>query len=59
MGGKEKKYISNVIFLFICKRKTISLEERVELKLHLAWYYNTKEKPRCDLVRCCVVFCSG
>jgi hypothetical protein len=46
-------------FLFVEADSFLSLEQRVKVKLDLTWYYNTKEKPRCDETRSCTVFSSN
>ena len=47
-----------MFLLFVEEDSFLSLEQRVELKLDLSWYYDTMGKPRCDVVRWYGVFSS-
>ena len=61
-GEKEKKNILNIIFLLFGEEDSfLSLELRVELKLDLAWYYDTMENQDVTwpgAVECLVLYCT-
>jgi hypothetical protein len=47
-----------MFLLFVEEDSFLSLEQRVELKIDLVWYYDTVGNPRCDVARCYGVFSS-
>ena len=61
-GEKEKKNILNIIFLLFGEEDSfLPLEQRVELKLDLTWYYDTMENQDVTwpgAVECLVLYCT-
>ena len=61
-GRKEKRNILNIIFLLFGEEDSfLPLDQRVELKLDLVWYYDTMENQDVTwpgAVECLVLYCT-
>ncbi len=59
---KKRKIVERLFFLlFVEEDNFLSLEQRVELKFDLAWYYDTMENQDVTwtgAVECLVLYCS-